>query len=133
MLFDISNNVYFIARHITVSGTGDKQKGFCRKGLNFKASKDTLNILRGFFAFKGYSFNRSFLYRLRVDKRMEQQKQALSPLTTCTMTMVKYSGSWPFLHHVSNLGIPNALIVGMRQMSILTLYMGGDYRSWRKG
>ena len=123
----------YIARHITVLGTGDMQTGFCRKGINFKASIDALIILRGFFTFKGYSFKRSFLCRLRVDKRIEQKEQALSSLTTCTMTMVKYSGSWPFLHHVSKLGIPNALIVGMRQMSILMLYMGSDYRSWRKG
>ena len=56
--------------YITVSGTGDKHTGFYRNGINFKASKDTLNILRGFFMFKGYSFNRSFLCRLRVDKRI---------------------------------------------------------------
>jgi hypothetical protein len=29
------------------------------------------------------------------------------------LIMEVYSGSWPFLHHVSILGIPSALIVGM--------------------
>jgi hypothetical protein len=39
-----------IARlYITVLGTGDKQTGFCRNGINFKASIDALIILRGFF------------------------------------------------------------------------------------
>lgn len=41
--------------YIAVSGTGDKQTGFCRDGINFKASIDTQNILRGFFSFKIHS------------------------------------------------------------------------------
>ncbi len=36
-----------------------------------------ITCIRGFL-FKGYSFNRSFLCRLRDDKRIEQEKQALS-------------------------------------------------------
>lgn len=47
------SNVTYIARHITVLGTGDKQTGFYRNGINFKASIDALIILRGFFIFKG--------------------------------------------------------------------------------
>ncbi len=52
------SNVTFIARHITVLGTGDKQTGFCRNGINFKASKDALIILRGFFSFLVSWYNR---------------------------------------------------------------------------
>ena len=37
--------------YITVSGTGDKQTCFCRNGKSFKASIDTLNVLRGFSFF----------------------------------------------------------------------------------
>lgn len=86
MGFDMKDNVSYIARlYITVLETGDKQKGFCRNGINSKASKGTPDTLRGFFAFKGYSFNRSFLCRLRVDKRIEQRKQALLAPATCTM------------------------------------------------
>ncbi|MCK5600611.1 hypothetical protein KAR91_02010 [Candidatus Pacearchaeota archaeon] len=44
----MNDNETFIARHITVLGTGDMQTGFCRNGLNFKASIDALIILRGF-------------------------------------------------------------------------------------
>lgn len=45
----MKDNVSYIARHITVLGTGDMQTGFCRNGINFKASIDALIILRGFF------------------------------------------------------------------------------------
>jgi hypothetical protein len=38
---------------------------------------------------KRYSFKRSFLYRLRVDKRIENKKQALLAPATCTMINVR--------------------------------------------
>lgn len=44
----------YIARlYITVLETGDKQTGFYRNGINFKASKGTPDTLRGFLRFMG--------------------------------------------------------------------------------
>jgi hypothetical protein len=129
--------MYYNTTHIGTTGTGlgIVINVFAVRRELESPSRDTVPVfIRAFLLPKISGFKRSFPGSLnRVDKRIEQKKQAMSPLTTCTMTMVKYSGSWPFLHHVSKSGIPNALIVGMRQMSILTHYMCGDYRSWRKG
>ena len=128
----MKDNVYILARHITVLGTGDMQTGFCRNGINFKASKDALIILRGFFTFKGYSFKRSFLYRLRVDKRIEQKKQAMLAPATC------YHDKWlkqrimASLHHVSRLVSFRRLIVERGNKSTLTPHMGDDCISWGK-
>ena len=103
--------VSYIARlYITVLETGDKQKGFCRNGINSKASKGTPDTLRGFFTFKGYSFNRSFLYRLRVDKRIEQRKQALLAPATCTM--------------INNVALRNGTVTGN--------YLGKLVNPWRQ-
>ena len=125
--------LYYIAKLvITVLETGDKQTGFYRNGINFKASKGTPDTLRGFSLFKGYSFNRSFLCRLRVDKRIEQRKQALLAPATC------YHDKWlkqrimASLQHVSSLVSFKRLIVERGNKSTLTLYMGDDCISWGK-
>ena len=118
--------VPYIARlHITVSGTGDKQKGFCRNGINSKASIDALNILRGFFTFKGYSFNRSFLCRLRVDKRIEQRKQALLAPATCTMINGLYKRVMAFFASCEHFRYSKRFDCWNENKSILTSYMGG--------
>ncbi len=118
--------LYCIARlYITVSGTGDKQTGFCRKGLNSKASIDALNILRGFFTFKGYSFNRSFLCRLRVDKRIEQRKQALLAPATCTMINGLYKWVMAFFASCEHFRYSKCFDCWNENISILILYMGG--------
>ena len=90
-------------QYITVSGTGDKQIGFCRNGINFKASIDTLNILRGFFTFMEWvsqigdlirhvlahhkisGFKKSFPDSRKVDKRINTKSRLCLILTTCTM------------------------------------------------
>jgi hypothetical protein len=64
--------------HITVSGTGDKQKCFCRNGRSFKASIDTLNILRGFFTF-GLWFSVGFSLGLQPNRLARYQKGARGP------------------------------------------------------
>lgn len=56
-----------IARlYITVLGTGDMQTGFCRNGINSKASKDALIILRGFSIFKGWTCDSVAVFKVLV-------------------------------------------------------------------
>jgi hypothetical protein len=117
---------------ITVSWAGDKQSGFSRKGINSNASKDAMNILRGIFTFKGYSFKKSFLYRLRVDKRIENKKQALLAPATCTMINGLHKRVMAFFASCEQFRYSKRFDSWNENISILTLYMGGDHRSWRK-
>ena len=120
------SNVTFIARlYTTVLETGNKQTGFYRNCINFKASKGTPDTLRGFSLFKGYSFNRSFLCRLRVDKRIEQRKQALPAPATCTMINGLYKRVMAFFASCEHFRYSKRFDSWNENISILTSYMGG--------
>ncbi|MCK5609200.1 hypothetical protein KAR91_45420, partial [Candidatus Pacearchaeota archaeon] len=76
--------------------------------------------------------NRSFLCRLRVDKRIEQRKQALLAPATCTMINGLHKRVMAFFASCEHLRYSKRFDCWNENKSILTSHMGGDYRSWRK-
>jgi hypothetical protein len=160
------------------------QTGFCRNGINFKASKDALIILRGFFAFKRCcgvkrqalaagalpnrpekvphnctlpesarllrSVNATLTggeiphYKITGLKRFVPvslrgwmkneyyKKQALLAPATCTMINGLHKRVMAFFASCEHFRYSKRFDSWNENKSILTSYMGGGYRSWRK-